>query len=211
MQTLLFLIRHGETEWTRKKRFQGNTDIELTSRGRKQAAALGRRLKDSGIDILYASPLKRAAESARILSKSLKKKPFSDKRLCELGFGEWEGKSPAELLEQKNSRYREWCRGKLVSPRGGEPLKAFRKRVGSFYRDILRRHRGKRIAIVTHGGPVKIFIYEALKLPYRSLWSFRVEPASLSVIAAGDHFSQVWLQNDTSHLAAGALGVPREF
>lgn len=211
MQTLLFLIRHGETPWTKEKRFQGRTDTELTPRGKKQAAALGRRLKDSGIDILYASPLKRAAESARIISKSLRRKIVSDKRLCELSFGEWEGKSPAQLLVEKKSRYREWCRGRLVSPKGGESLKAFRGRVGSFYREIVRRHPGKRIAIVTHGGPVKIFIYEALRLPYRSLWSFRIEPASLSVISVGEHFSQVWLQNDTSHLAARGLGIPQEF
>ncbi len=211
MQTVLYLIRHGETPWTREKRFQGRTDTKLTPRGRKQAAALGRRLRDSGIDVLYASPLKRAAESARIISKSIRCKIRSDERLVELGFGEWEGKSPVELLAQKKSGYKEWCRGKLVSPRGGERLKAFRKRVGSFYRTILRRHPGKKIAVVTHGGPVKIFIYEALKLPYRSLWSFRVEPASLNVIAAGKHFSQVWLQNDTSHLAAKGLGAPQEF
>lgn len=198
--TYLILIRHGETEWTKIKRFQGSTDTLLTAHGKRQAKAVGQCLKRYGIDVLYSSPLKRARQTSDAIGKAVNKKAHFDNRIRELGFGAWEGKSPAELLKDKKSGYPKWCRGKIVTPERGEKIAAFRKRVGSFLKEITKKHRGKKIAVVTHGGPIKMFLFEALKLPTRSLWSFRADTASMTVIGLGDHFSQVFSLNDSSHL-----------
>ena len=198
--TVLFLIRHGETPWTRERRFQGSTNTHLSSRGKRQAAALARSLKRQGLHYIYASDLWRARETADIIAKASRKKISFDKRLRELGFGEWEGRTSAELWKDKKSRYRDWCRGKIVTPKKGEPMPALQKRIRGFLNEICRKHPGKRIAVVTHGGPVKIFLYEALQLPFRSLWSFRIEPASMTVIGLGKHFAQALCVNDTAHL-----------
>lgn len=198
--TYLFLIRHGETPWTKERRFQGSTNTHLTPRGKKQAAAVARLLKTYAIDHLYTSDLWRAQETAALISKATSKKAVPDKRIRELGFGRWEGRTVFELLKDKKSGYAHWCKGKRVTPPGGETLNAFQKRVGFFLKEITRRHQDKKIAIVTHGGPVKIFLYEALKLPFRSLWSFRIEPASLTILGLGPHFAQAFCVNDRAHL-----------
>ncbi len=198
--TYLILIRHGETPWTKVRRFQGSTDTELTKHGKRQARAIGKCLKHYKIDTLYCSPLKRAKQTAAAIGRALGKKINYDKRLRELGYGIWEGKSAAELLSDKKSRYEKWSRGKIVTPQGGEKMPLFRKRVGSMLKEIVRKHSGKKIAIITHGGPVKMFLYEALKLPFRSLWSFRIETASMTVIGLGKHYAQVFTLNDSSHL-----------
>ncbi len=198
--TYLFLIRHGETPWTKKRRFQGSADILLTPRGKRQAKAVGHCLKRYGVDAIYCSPLRRAYQTAKIISKIIRLKPQLDPRLKELRFGIWEGKTAAELLKDKTSGYHKWCQGKKVTPKKGETLPHFRKRVTSFLKQISQRHSGKKIAVVTHGGPVKICVYEALKMPLRSLWSFRIETASITVIGLGKHFAQIFCLNDTSHL-----------
>lgn len=198
--TTLFLIRHGETPWTRERRFQGITNTHLTPRGKHQAAAIARCLKPYGIHHLYASDLWRARETAALISRAVGKKVVLDKRLRELHFGEWEGRTAIELLKDKKSGYASWCRGKKVTSKGGETVASIRKRVRGFLKEICRWHAGKKIAIVTHGGPVKIFLYEALKLPFRSFWSFRVEPASMTILGIGRHFAQVFCVNDRAHL-----------
>jgi broad specificity phosphatase PhoE len=206
--TYLFLIRHGETPWTKERRFQGSTNTHLTSRGKSQAKAVANCLKRYGIHHVYSSDLWRARETAAFVSKTVKKKVVLDRRLRELGFGIWEGRTAAELLKDKTCGYSHWCRGKKVTPKKGEKIATFRKRVSGFLKSIASRHPGKKVAIVTHGGPVKIFLYEALKLPYRSLWSFRVEPASITIIGIGKHFSQVFTMNDTSHLPRHLTALP---
>lgn len=203
MALYLFLIRHGETEWTKERRFQGSSDIPLTKRGMKQAKAVAECLKRYGIDRIYASPLGRARQTAAPIARLLRKKINYDKRLRELGFGVWEGRTSRELLSDKKSQYAKWCLGKIVTPKRGEKISDFRKRVRSFLSDVTRQRSSasaKKIAVVTHGGPVKIILFEALRLPFRSLWSFRIETASISVLGIGKDFAQVYSLNDVSHL-----------
>ena len=208
--TYLFLIRHGETPWTQERRFQGATNTHLTARGKKQAAAIARCLKPYGIHRVYASDLWRARETAAFISKSVRKKVVHDKRLRELSFGKWEGRTAIDLMKDKKSGYANWCRGIKMSPPAGESVAAIRKRVRNFLKEISRKHEGKKIAIVTHGGPVKIFLFEALKLPFRSFWSFRIEPASITILGIGKHFAQAYCINDHAHLSH-ALGARPEY
>lgn len=200
----LFLIRHGETPWTREKRFQGSTNTSLNERGIRQAEAVAETLKKYKVDVIYASPLKRARQTAEKIRKATKRKIIFDPRLKELGFGKWEGKTSAELWADPKSGYHKWCEGKPVHPPKGEKITAFRKRVAWFLKEIEKKHSkagtNSKIAVVTHGGPVKMLLYEALELPFRSLWSFRIETTSVSILGLGEHYAQVFCLNDTSHL-----------
>ena len=83
----LFLIRHGETPWTRAQRYQGRSDIRLSAQGRKQARSIVRLLKREKPTQLYTSGLRRAQETAQIIAPSLKLSPRIDPRLNELDFG----------------------------------------------------------------------------------------------------------------------------
>ncbi len=157
--TTFILIRHGETLWNRQRRYQGHNRVGLTLQGKKAVRVLSIKLKKLKGDILYASPLRRAKESAAILSKALALKPVFDARLKEIDFGSWEGKTAEELL-QKNKAYQQWVQGKRRFPCPGESLASFRRRVIHFLRECVRRHSGKNILIVSHGGPIKIMAAE---------------------------------------------------
>jgi alpha-ribazole phosphatase len=198
----LFLIRHGETEWTAEKRYQGRTDIPLSLIGKKQARDVAKRLKALSIDAIYSSPLKRASESAQIVSSINNKKVTHLSGLRELSFGKWEGKTAAELIQMKDAKFLKWSRANWVTPPGGESLAAFRKRIKAAMSEIIRKNKGKRVAIVSHGGAIKMMIFEALKLPLRSLWSFRIDPASISLLTIAPDFAQLTFLNDRTHLSA---------
>ena len=195
--TRLILIRHGETPWTRERRYQGHSDTPLSSYGKKQVLQLARTVRRLGIHVLYTSSLQRARQTAAILSKITRVSPRVDARLGELFFGRWEGQSAAELLAARDPVFRAWCRGQIVTPPGGESLRSLRARTSRFLRDCLRRHCGKTVAIVSHGGPIKTILFEALKLPARSLWSFRIDPGSMTVLNFYPHFTQLVSLNQT--------------
>lgn len=199
--TELILIRHGETPWTRQRRYQGRSNTSLSPHGLKQARCLGHYLSRYKADLLYVSSLTRALQTAALIQKRIKKKVHTDSRLNELFFGKWEGRSAAELIAAKDPVFRKWCEGRLVTPPGGESLKSLRARTSGFLKDCLRRHCGKTVAVVSHGGPIKTLLFEALKLPARSLWSLRIDPASVTVLNFYPHFTQLVSLNQTSHLS----------
>lgn len=128
---------------------------------------------------LYASPLKRAKGAARILGSKLLLKSRMDKRLMEIDFGAWEGRTSKDLMA-KDRTFQKWVQGKGFRPSGGESLHALRARVRKFLQDCLGRHEDKNIVIVSHGGVIRMMILDALRLPIEYFFSFQVEPASIS-------------------------------
>ncbi len=196
---LLILVRHGETPWTLDRRFQGHTDTQLTANGRKQARAAAKQLRALKPDLLYCSALWRARETAQFAAAACGLKIKADARLNELGFGRWEGKTAGQLTAEGDRIYRRWCRGLRTNPPGGETLKHFEARIVSFIKD-LRRSKAKRIVIVSHGGPIKLIIFRLLGLPFKSLWSLRLDPASVTQVTVFPEFSQLMKLNDTAHL-----------
>ena len=194
MTTFIF-IRHGETLWTQQKRYQGHSDIRLNARGRGDAKRAANMVRAYGIDILYASPLARARETAEIIAGRIQKKPRPDARIREISFGRWEGRTAQQILKDRDPVFRKWCRGIWVTPPDGESRALFQRRVASFLRDCLRRHPGKKVAVVSHGGTIKMMIFELLKLRKISLWSIRVDPGSVSVLTVYRDFTQLVLLN----------------
>jgi len=99
----LLLVRHGESVWNEEERIQGQQDIPLSENGRRQAVALGERLRDVRIDACFSSPLKRATETAELILKaSGNSLPIVTlPELMERNFGEWEGKCVAELKVER--------------------------------------------------------------------------------------------------------------
>lgn len=197
--TCLFLIRHGETPWTSEHRYQGSSDGSLTSIGRRQARAIGKRIQFEEIDVLYSSSLKRACETSKIISQMIRKKPFVDLRLNEISFGCWEGKTSQELLSKKDSAFLKWCAGKYMTPAGGETISSLKKRVLEFLNEKIKLHRGQKMAFVSHGGPIRLMIFNALK-SFGSPWDFQIDPGSISVLSFFPGLAQAVSLNDTAHL-----------
>lgn len=191
------LIRHGETPWTKQKRYQGSTDVPLNACGRSQVRRFVREVSRYRPDVIFSSSLTRCIESAEILGAELKMKPKIDPRLNEISFGTWEGKTADELVREHNKSYDRWIKGGLVTPQDGETVASLRGRIKSFIGDCLRKYDNQKIIIVTHGGAMRMFFIELLGLPVKSAFKFRIDPGTMTVIGKYDHSCQLVLLNST--------------
>src|SRR5690242_81951 len=154
----LYLLRHGETAWNLERRMQGSKDSALTARGRAQAAAMGRALaaelaRAPGPTVFLRSPLGRTCETALIVGHALGLDPAEwrdDPRLAELGYGDWEGSTWAEI----ESRHPNALAGWRADPEGfcppnGETHFELRRRSAAVFAEIITS--GMRTVVVSHG------------------------------------------------------------
>jgi len=201
MTTTLYLIRHGLTEWNVTNRFQGSSDIPLCDKGREQAKRLSKRMENYPIHKVYASDLSRAYETAQYIAQphniAVKKVP----ELREIHFGIWEGLTQEEIVQLKEYNFTAWKQSPHDHPfPGEESFKNVQKRVMAGLEKITKNNQGENIAIVSHGGSLKLIIISLLNLPlsfYRSFW---LGNTSLSIIELRKDRNVLSLLNDTSHL-----------
>jgi len=151
--TQLILIRHGETDWNRERRFQGQTDIDLNTAGHQQAQRLADALAGERIDHLYSSDLRRALQTAQPTAQRLGLTPVTDPGLREQHFGPFEGLLASEVPHRLPEVWAQWVRhDPHYEPEGGESLHRFFERVLATLRRIAAAHRGQTLMVVTHGG-----------------------------------------------------------
>src|SRR5512133_1433936 len=98
--TELLLVRHGETNWNRERRFQGHADPPLNDAGREQARELAETLAGEGIDAIYTSDLQRARETAEILAARFGSEVVALRELREIDVGDWQGLTWPEIEER---------------------------------------------------------------------------------------------------------------
>ena len=119
----LVLVRHGETQWVREGRYQGTSNVPLNARGRKQAQAVGRVIRDERPFAIYSSELIRVRETAEIIAKASRRKVRTDRRLNEVSFGKWEGSLFREIRERYPKDVRRWYKGYWSSHTGKYSVK----------------------------------------------------------------------------------------
>jgi alpha-ribazole phosphatase len=179
VKTTFLLIRHGETNWTKKKRYCGSNDVPLNTTGKKQAARLGKKLREVTIDSVYCSDLRRAAESAALALRG--RKIHFHPGLREMNFGIFEGQTHTVLLKKFPALYAAWLkRFGSVTPPQAEQYAAFRKRVKQAFSEIIAKNKGKTCAIVSHGGVMMVMFAEIVGK--NKIWQFLPSLASVSVI-----------------------------
>ena len=144
----LILVRHGETDWNRDRRVQGQTDLPLNETGRAQARALAEQLAGTRVDAVYASDLARARETAELLAAQRGLTVTLDPALREKDFGSWEGLTDVEVLD----RFPDAVRGAWGDAETPDELSA---RVLAALERIAARHPNEHVVVVTHGGPVR--------------------------------------------------------
>ncbi len=152
----LTLLRHGTTTWNDQRLIQGQSDAsQLTAAGRDQIRAVVPALREREPDLLIASDLSRAWESAQIVAEVLDLEPVRDARLRERAFGTYEGR-PLDDLEPPLSGL---AQGRVVDvdahPPLGESLTAMRLRLADFLDDLARRAPSRPL-LVTHGGTIRV-------------------------------------------------------
>jgi probable phosphoglycerate mutase len=175
MGAMILLARHAETENTAL--ILGHTDVPLTRRGRRQAEALADIAGDRAVACVYASPLGRAVETARIVAERLGVQPIVDARLAETAKGRWEGRPRAQVKAREPELYDvlRYAPQRFRFP-GGESLAEHQRRVVAALRDIAG---GPRPALVIcHDGTIRCAL--ALSHPQGlAAWrGFSVPPAT---------------------------------
>jgi probable phosphoglycerate mutase len=151
--TELILLRHGETDWNRELRFQGQVDVSLNGTGLEQARRLARRMQGEAVQHLYVSDLLRARQTAEPVAQELALAPVTEAGLREQCFGTVDGMSVDEIKAQHPQAWEGWLRFEEdFSMPQGESTRQFHARVMDAVGRIVAQHRGQRVAIVTHGG-----------------------------------------------------------
>ena len=152
--TELLLVRHGETDWNRDRRFQGHADPPLNETGREQARTLASELAGESLDAVYTSDLARANETAEIIAGRLGVPVVVDAELREIDVGEWQGLTWPEIEERFPDGVRNWQERGHGWERG-ETYDALGERVVRALGRIGAEHPAGRILIVGHGGTVR--------------------------------------------------------
>lgn len=201
MSTTLILIRHGETPHNRDKRYQGHRDTSLTREGKRQTREIALRLRDEPLDAIYSSDLKRTRYMAEVINSYHSLKTNILPELREIDFGDWEGKTYNEIQREWKGLLSGWEKepSKIKIPRG-ESIKDLAERIRSTIKKIISKHPDQRIAIITHGGPIRIILMDALGLGLDDWWKTITSNGGISIIEYQSKKTKVSLQNDTSHL-----------
>ena len=204
--TRAILIRHGETEWNRVERFRGQADLPLNARGRRQAEALGLRLASYQPAAVYSSPLRRAVETAQIMTHGLSLPVQPLEGLRDIDYGSWQGLSPKQAAQRFPDLWRLWQESpeRLRFP-GGETLDEVRLRAYAALQEALVQHPGQAtIAVVSHRVVCKLLLSTVLGLDSASFEQIGQDVAALNMVETRGENLVVSLLNDTCHLRSGA-------
>jgi broad specificity phosphatase PhoE len=190
MSSLVLLVRHGDTEWSRSGQHTSRTDLPLLPDGEAAAEALGRRLKQYELALVLTSPLMRARETARLAGLDADIEVTDDLR--ELGYGEYEGRTTADIRVDQPG-WSIWTHG---AP-DGESLADAAARAD---RVIARaQEAGGDVALFAHGHILRILGARWLDLAPESAAGLALSTASLCILGFERERRVIWLWNDTSH------------
>lgn len=199
--TRLLLIRHGRSELNAQERVQGWLDSPLDEVGQAQARAVARRLEGEGLAIVYSSTLRRARETAEVIAGALSIPLVTDERLKERDVGAIAGLNNEEIEE----RFPEWVQiwrknpGRLPPP-GAERTEAFWERVVAVFEEIVARHPGEVVGVVSHGGVLGVYLTYLVGAERGSPSPFAFGNGSISIVESDGLRFRIQRVNDCCHL-----------
>ena len=182
----IYLVRHGETEWNKEYRLQGQADTRLNDYGRELAQITAEALKDIPFDVIYHSPLNRAEETAVILKQSRTIDIIADERIKEMSFGTAEG---CHILSIKNNPEDPMYNflkhpGDYIPPENGERFEDVAARSAEFMKETILPLEGKyqNVLIVAHGAVNRTILNAIAGIPVSDFWNIRLKSCAVSII-----------------------------
>lgn len=172
----IYIVRHGETVWNREKRLQGCSDVELNEEGQRLAKETGKSLWNVRFDVVYASPLKRAYQTAEWIVFGRPITVIQDERIREISFGVLEGKTIEQMTEEERIRVNQFfdCPEQYIPAEGGERIEDAAKRAADFMQDKiepLEKEGIERVMIVAHGAINKAIMMHIKQHGKEAFWS----------------------------------------
>jgi len=186
---VIYLARHGETDFNLRKVFQGLTDNPLNETGIRQAEALRETLHDVPLTRVFVSPLKRARTTASIVLNDRDIPEKVESRLIEINFGAWESTPEAEVKERWMEDYMDYRNNmNQFHPEGGESARDAQKRAGEWWEEISEKHAasGEHILVVAHQSLNAVLACHICGIPLEQAWeNFRTRPGEVIRIVPG--------------------------
>lgn len=170
----LYMVRHGETDWNKARRIQGQVDIPLNEFGRHLAEETGKGLSEISFEICISSPLSRAAETAELILGGRDIPLTKDSRIAEMAFGVWEGKCCSKEGWNLPRSFRDFFDApeRYKAPEGGEDFYMVRERLKAFLKELYQREdlKDKNILIATHGAALCGILNVMKNKPLSEYW-----------------------------------------
>ncbi len=206
--TEMLFIRHGETDWNRQHRFQGQIDVPLNAIGLAQAERLGQRLADEPIDVLVSSDLQRARATAQPLAQLRGLQPQIAPLWREQHFGVLEGLDVPTIRSRHAALWNRWVHHEAdyALPQGGESNVQFHARVMHALQGLLAKHGGQRVLVLTHGGVLDMLWRSANGLPLHGPRECDIPNTGINRLRWDGSKLQVLVWADAAHLA----GLPSQ-
>jgi broad specificity phosphatase PhoE len=194
--TRLYLLRHGEVESRYHRVFGGKIDMELSPLGHQQVKALADYFRRHPPHVMYASPMKRVQQTLEPLAKWTGLTPIILPGLREVDFGAWTGLSWEQVYERFKVSAFDWLKElEAGSISGAESTGDFRKRVDESLKQILLQAAHKEVAVVAHGGVIRMLLAIILDLPFAKMSIFDIEYASITKVKLLPNKSEIELLN----------------
>ncbi len=185
--TRIIYIRHGKTDFPLDRIYcDDKEDPELNSTGENQARQAFKFLEMTNIDAVYSSPTQRTLRTAQLIAPNHVDSIITLPQLKERHFGIWEGLYFHEIEQNFPNEYEQWKKDPTqFSPEQGESVLNLKQRLQNTIADIIRTNKNKTILLVSHVGPIRICVGDALQMPTEMCRQLRVDYASLTRIDYG--------------------------
>ena len=199
----LHLVRHGETEWNKLGRFQGQKDIALNARGLAQAQETARAIAQDGEIALYSSPLRRTMQVANEISLLTDVPVVPVPGVKELNLGELEGVTGEEMRNLWPDVYAAWNQdpGTLAMPKG-ESLTQLQERTWQSILELEESHSGDdAVVLVSHNFAIRTMIHKLLELPLANFHRLSLSLGSICTVEYTARGRRLACYNSTGHLS----------
>lgn len=184
---LIYLMRHGETDWNKERRLQGQSDIPLNEYGIELAVKTAGALAEVPFDRAFCSPLKRAEETARIMLGDRQTPLYSDVRLKEIHFGIHEGVCfDAAKQDPEDPLHDFFCEpDRYIPPEGAESFSQVMERGHSFLKEKIVPLEGvcESVLVVAHGAFNRSLLSSVMGLPLKDFWRIALPNCAVSILS----------------------------
>ena len=200
--TNVIFIRHGQTEWNVAGRYQGQSDVQLTAEGRRQAEQLAADFPVDTVDAVYASDLQRAMVTAETIAQKFGLPVQAEPAFREVSFGKWEGLTYQQIVAEWEEGMTNFLQHPdILEIPGGETFPAVQKRATDKLQELVKKHDGQTIVVVAHGAVLRTVLTAALHMPLQYLWSIRQFNTAVNIVRYDEGANAtVELLNSTAHL-----------
>jgi len=194
-------VRHGETDWNRNRRFQGQSDVALNETGRAQAAALALTLKDEPLKAIYSSPTTRAIETARAINRYHQASLEQRDGLMEMDLGDFEGLQSKDLMNEQPEFLRKWMEDPAtVRMPNGETLHEVQTRAWAVVEEITKTHYEGSVLLCGHNFVNLTILCKILGLEITHFRHLRQSLGAINIIERSRGLYCLVRINDTCHL-----------